>query len=719
MIGAHIDGRYLVQGVLGRGGMAIVYEGIHEQLGRSVAIKVLSAGIALDPVLVERFLREARMASGLSHSNIVEVWDLGRLLDGRPYLVMPKLAGVDFATFLERQGPQSPARVVELLSGVALALDFVHAKGLLHRDVKLENLMHIVREDGSEHVMLMDFGIATAASASPASARLTDYGVVCGTPAYLPPEVAVGAVSDRRADVYALATVAFELMTGRLPFQTDDPLRILPLKATRDAPRMSEVTGHSFPEAIELVIAQGLAFRPEERFSRAGEFVAALEDAVLQSAEELGIAGRQIERFSRPFFGRGSLHSALYTIPEREGPRSLAPAERVTDLPSLRRKSMTPRERSASSRQPQRRGALGTLGWLGCFALAALLAPVIWTAGRSGSRSHVATKEPVAREPEQVWQVRPTSEAAPASSQFESVEDAPVDQPPPTGTPVADGTEPEAQPGAGTHVAMAETQRPPPEQRRVTQPTARTPALPPAPPQTPASAPEAAAAKRAAPSPAVAQPQLPPSPVDGAGPSTVAEHADDSPPSPTAVAPVEETPRQPTPPQPTPPAAVAAADEADDALSNIPSPPRPSSNRASEGTDDKGFSLQPLPPPLDPRPRAQLARVPAPPPLDPARRPETATDAVPREPVSVAKLNEDASAALLGGHLARAAGLYQLATRHDPQNVSAWRGLALTSERLGRNQEAIQAYTRALQLAPSGAQAETLRSRLKNLQGHP
>src|SRR5690242_5656685 len=110
MIGAHIDGRYLVQGVLGRGGMAIVYEGIHEQLGRSVAIKVLSSGIALDPVLVERFLREARMASGLSHSNIVEVWDLGRLPDGRPYLVMPKLAGVDFASFLERNGPQPPSR---------------------------------------------------------------------------------------------------------------------------------------------------------------------------------------------------------------------------------------------------------------------------------------------------------------------------------------------------------------------------------------------------------------------------------------------------------------------------------------------------------------------------------------------------------------------------------------------------------------------------------
>jgi Flp pilus assembly protein TadD len=127
--------------------------------------------------------------------------------------------------------------------------------------------------------------------------------------------------------------------------------------------------------------------------------------------------------------------------------------------------------------------------------------------------------------------------------------------------------------------------------------------------------------------------------------------------------------------------------------------------------------------PLDPQPRAQLSRVPAPLPLElQPRRSETATDApaYPGEgPSSVAKLNEEASAALLGGHLARAAGLYQQATHDDPRSANAWRGLALTSERLGRNQEAIHAYTKALELAPSGPQAETLRNRLKNLQSHP
>jgi tetratricopeptide (TPR) repeat protein len=133
--------------------------------------------------------------------------------------------------------------------------------------------------------------------------------------------------------------------------------------------------------------------------------------------------------------------------------------------------------------------------------------------------------------------------------------------------------------------------------------------------------------------------------------------------------------------------------------------------------------VEPLPSPSDPQPRAQLSRVPAPLPLElQTRRPEgeTATDALPAEgPSSIANLNEDASAALLGGHLARAAGLYQQATRVDPQSASAWRGLALTSERLGRNQEAIVAFTKALELAPSGPQADTLRGRLKSLQSRP
>jgi serine/threonine protein kinase len=277
LIGTRIDERYLVQGVIGRGGMGVVYEGVHEQLGRPVAIKVLGAGIAGDPVAVQRFLREARTASQLTHGNIVDVSDLGQLPDGRPYLVMARMHGTDLAKLLQTEGPQTPKRTAELLRGAAAALDLIHAKGYVHRDVKPENLMHIVREDGSEATLLLDFGIVGLASS--AAARLTAEGSVFGTPAYLPPEVIEGEIPDHRADVYALATVAFELITGRTPFFAPNPIQILPQKVMKEPPSMAKVTGYAFPEDLEEALARGLARNPRNRHASAGAFVAALEAA--------------------------------------------------------------------------------------------------------------------------------------------------------------------------------------------------------------------------------------------------------------------------------------------------------------------------------------------------------------------------------------------------------------------------------------------------------
>ena len=284
LIGTCLDGRYVITGVLGRGGMGIVYEGVHEQLERAVAIKVLGPDTATDPVVVERFLREARFASSLGHGNIVDVSDLGRLADGRPYLVMPRVPGVDLAMLLVDEGPMPPARVAELLRGVAAALDLVHAKGLAHRDVKPENLLHVVREDGSEAVMLTDFGIASLVALK--AARLTAEGMVCGTPAYVAPELIETGEFDRRADVYALATVAFELLTGRLPFREIRPTRMLSAKVERDAPSLSAAARRRFAQDLEEVIARGLARDPERRFQSAGGFVAALEEAAHQAPSD-------------------------------------------------------------------------------------------------------------------------------------------------------------------------------------------------------------------------------------------------------------------------------------------------------------------------------------------------------------------------------------------------------------------------------------------------
>jgi serine/threonine protein kinase len=306
LIGATIDGRYLVHGVLGRGGMGVVYDGVHEQLGRPVAIKVLGAGIASDPIAVARFLREARTASRLTHGNIVDVSDLGQLPDGRPYLVMAKMIGIDLGNLLATQGPQTPARTVELLRGAAAALDLIHAKGFVHRDVKPENLMHVVREDGSEAVLLLDFGIVGLVSNQ--AARLTGEGSVFGTPAYLPPEVIGGALPDRRADVYALATVAFELIAGRTPFSSPNPMRILPMKLLEIAPSLKTVTNFHFPIELEQVLAKGLVRDPEHRYDSAGAFVRALEAAARRTGAS-DYAASQPPRAGLDPIGRDRLYN--------------------------------------------------------------------------------------------------------------------------------------------------------------------------------------------------------------------------------------------------------------------------------------------------------------------------------------------------------------------------------------------------------------------------
>jgi serine/threonine-protein kinase len=282
LVGTRIDDRYLVRGVIGRGGMGVVYEGVHERLGRPVAIKVLGPGIAGDRTAVERFLREARTASLLTHGNIVDVSDLGALPDGRPYLVMAMLQGTDLCSLLQQQGPQTPRRAAELLRGAASALDLIHAKGFVHRDVKPENLMHVVREDGSEAVLLLDFGIVGLIS--PEMQRLTANGVVFGTPAYLSPEAIKGAPPHPLSDIYALATVCFELITGRPPFENDNPLLLMQMKLAQEAPSLGTCAGYDFPPAIEAAIARGLTRDPEKRYKTAGAMIAALDAAVQQHA---------------------------------------------------------------------------------------------------------------------------------------------------------------------------------------------------------------------------------------------------------------------------------------------------------------------------------------------------------------------------------------------------------------------------------------------------
>jgi serine/threonine protein kinase len=273
LIGSHIEGRYIVERIQGRGGTSVVYAGIHEELQREVAIKVLDEASAADPEAVERFVFEARMGSSIAHGNVVGVSDFGHLPDGRPFLVMPMVAGTDMATLLAKDGPQHPRRVAALLKGVAAALGLMHARGIVHRDIKSENLMHVAHEDGTETALVLDFGI-TASRVDQGE----DYDA-SGTPEFMPPEALNGELFDYRGDIYSLATVAFELIAGGLPFDGEDPVALRKKKMGQPPRSLSHVAQTEFPVGLEAVLARGLATRPEDRQASANDFVRELEAA--------------------------------------------------------------------------------------------------------------------------------------------------------------------------------------------------------------------------------------------------------------------------------------------------------------------------------------------------------------------------------------------------------------------------------------------------------
>ena len=270
LVGSQL-GRYRLEHLLGRGGMAEVYAATDEVLGRRVAVKVIRPQFAEEPQFVERFLQEARLVARLDHPSILAVYDFGEA-DGRPYLVMPLLAG---GTLAERtQGrPQPPAAVARWLGELAAALDAAHGTGVLHRDIKPGNVL--VAQDG--RLVLADFGIARLAEVT---TRLTATGVVVGTPTYMAPEVAKGEGASPASDRYALAVMTWELLAGRPPFQGENPLSVLHQQITEPVPSLRQTAGVAVPSALDGFFARALAKDPRQRPTSAGEMADALQRVV-------------------------------------------------------------------------------------------------------------------------------------------------------------------------------------------------------------------------------------------------------------------------------------------------------------------------------------------------------------------------------------------------------------------------------------------------------
>lgn len=276
LTGRSLDGRYELGERIGEGGMAFVYRAVDRGRHRPVAVKVLASGLAADPEAVARLQREAELAMRLDHPNVCHILAVGSDR-GLHYLVMPLLAGETLNTRQDREGVLEPAEVVGILRQLAAGLQHAHERGVLHRDLKPENVMLVPEEQG-ERVVVMDFGLAKPAEPGGDGRKLTATGVVLGTPEFMSPEQVRGLPLDGRSDQYALALLAFELLTGELPFRSGSSQETMLHRLTDDPIPLREKRPDA-PEALEAVLARALARDPAARFPDLIAFAAALEGA--------------------------------------------------------------------------------------------------------------------------------------------------------------------------------------------------------------------------------------------------------------------------------------------------------------------------------------------------------------------------------------------------------------------------------------------------------
>jgi len=272
--------RYDIGQVIGRGGMAEVYEGTDRRLNRRVAIKVLRPDLARDPLFQERFRREAQSAAGLNHPNIVAIYDTGEdiLDDGVsrvtiPYIVMEFVDGNTLRQMLQ-QGPRIlPERSLEIVAGILAALDYAHRHGIVHRDIKPANVMINTHGDAK----VMDFGIARAMS--DAATSVTTTSAVMGTAQYLSPEQARGDLVDARSDIYSTGCLLYEALTGRTPFTGESPVSIA-YQHVNEAPVPPSQIDPSISATLDSIVLHALAKQPDSRYQTAAEMRADVERAM-------------------------------------------------------------------------------------------------------------------------------------------------------------------------------------------------------------------------------------------------------------------------------------------------------------------------------------------------------------------------------------------------------------------------------------------------------
>jgi serine/threonine protein kinase len=280
LIGQTVGGSYVITRLLGEGGMGKVYEAKHLRLPRLAAVKVLQPDLAKAGDAFERFQREAEVASGLGSRHIVTVFDFGTLPNGAPYMLMEFLQGKDLATLLFEKGKLAPIEVLRWLEQAVAGVSAAHEQNVIHRDLKPANLFIARDGDGTQVLKVVDFGLSKVRGIS---RSLTGLNVV-GTPAYMSPEqIRSSATADKRADVYALGVILFELLTGRMPFEHDH-VGVLMEQISSQPPPSLRAFAPELTEGLDRVVARALQKKPEDRYQTCFEFWSEAKRALREAA---------------------------------------------------------------------------------------------------------------------------------------------------------------------------------------------------------------------------------------------------------------------------------------------------------------------------------------------------------------------------------------------------------------------------------------------------
>jgi serine/threonine-protein kinase len=374
---------YKISGVVGRGGMSVVYAAEQVGLGRMVALKVLSPALAEDESFRERFAYESRVAARLEHPNIIPIYDAGEA-DGRLYIAMRHVDGPDLGTMIDRDGPLPVGRALFFLEQVAGALDQAHEHGLVHRDVKSAN---ILIAEPSDRAFLTDFGVVKQVS----SRGLTKTGYFLGTFEYAAPEQIEGRPVDRRTDVYALGCVLYECLCGNPPFKAETEASVIHSHLTEPPPRVT-VVRPDLPAALNDVVAIAMAKAKEDRYPTCGELARAFRSAALGAGPSVAAEPRLAAPATVHSMAQEAVAAAAAAsppIPPAAPPEQLAPADGAPPPAAPPPAGPPAPEPAKAPRQPRTitlsRGLLAALAVGALVVIGGIVAAVVVATSGGGS----------------------------------------------------------------------------------------------------------------------------------------------------------------------------------------------------------------------------------------------------------------------------------------------------------------------------------------------